>query len=386
MVKRKIHRISEKNRVIENIVKAMTSRHHFLLLGHTSPDDDCIGALISFALLLHMFYKDVVIYLGGQTHERFRYLLEICKYNSIRIIGPGMPAPPKIDTIVLCDTPKPSMIEINPENAHLLRDPDVLKIEIDHHIGADSEYFGDEGVRLVTEASSASELIGHILMKLRLRKDLLESYQITELFPRNMVLAILTGIIGDSNMGQYLKSPREKKYYQIFSSLFNDLLTKRTVKASNFFTMEQVHMELQKLSANEEGCFQYMMDRKRFSPSIGYVSLSESSTSELYANFNEDTIVSTARSVADSLAEESSFLGMVAYYDNPERSDLIQFRIRRSGNYKKFDLRQLLALFSISNGGGHEGAIGFRVPRKDVSDYDAYVEKLVAGIEEALQK
>ena len=168
--------------------------------------------MISFALVLHMFYRDVSLYFGRQVHEHFRYLLEICRYNSIPILARRTSRlPADIDTVVLCDTPKPSMIEASPAVRAVLAKPAVLRIEIDHHLGADSGYFGDEGYRLVTEASSASELIGHILLKLQGRKDLLERHQVTDLFPRNLVLAILTGIIGDSNMGQYLKSHREKQ-------------------------------------------------------------------------------------------------------------------------------------------------------------------------------
>ncbi len=384
MAKEKIRTIGEKNKILANIVEAITKRHHFLLLGHTSPDDDCIASTVSFALILHMFYKSALVYLGTQIHERFRYLLDICKYNSIRVLSPDSPPPERIDTIVLCDTPKPSMMEGRDFISRISPNPNLIRIEIDHHLGADSEYFGDPGYRLVTEASSSSELIGHILLKLKERKDLLESYQISDLFPRNLVLAILTGIIGDSNMGQFLKSPRERRYYQIFSSMFNDMLAQTTVKKSNFFTMSEVYGELQKLSTREEGCFNAMMQRKRFSPSIGYIALSEAESADLSASFDEDTIVSTARVVADRLAEESSKLSLVAFYDSAPGSDLIQFRVRRSSMYKKFDLRAILTLFSIPNGGGHEGAIAFRIPRAKVPDFPRYVEKLVSGIEAAL--
>ena len=43
-----------------------------------------------------------------------------------------------------------------------------------------------------------------------------------------------------------------------------------------------------------------------------------------------------------------------------------------------------MVFFSIANGGGHEGAIGFRVPAAEVADYGAYVKRLVDGIEAAL--
>jgi nanoRNase/pAp phosphatase (c-di-AMP/oligoRNAs hydrolase) len=384
MGKSSIRSVGEKNRIIANIIDAMVTRHHFLLLGHQSPDDDCIAAMISCALLLHMFYKDAVIYFGSEPHEHFRYLLEICRYNSIRVLGPGSALGEDVDTVIACDAPKPSMVDAGPAVEEIIGRPGVLKIEIDHHLGADSGYFGDEGYRLVTEASSASELIGHILLKLAKRKDIIERYVIADLYPRNLVLSILTGIIGDSNMGQFLKSPRERRYYQIFSSMFNDMLAQTTIKKSNFFTMAEVYGELQKLSTREEGCYNAMMAHKRHSPSIGYVALSRTESEELGAAFDEDTIVSTARVIADRLAEESSRLSLVAFYDTKPSSDLIQFRVRRSGAYKKYDLRGILTLFKIQNGGGHEGAIAFRIPRAEVRDFQGFVEALVQGIEAAL--
>jgi diguanylate cyclase (GGDEF)-like protein len=384
--KQPLRSIREKNRIIDRIIEAIVTRRRFLILGHQNADDDCISSMISFGLVLHMFYRDAVIHLATPVHEHFSYLLDICRYNSIPILGMDQAPPADIDTVVLCDTPKPSMMEASPAVRELLKSPQVLRIEIDHHLAADSAYFGDEGYRLVTEASSASELIGHILLKLEGRRELLERHQVIELFPRNLVLAILTGIIGDSNMGQYLKSRREKKYYQIFSGMFNEMLSRRTTKRSNFFTMDEVFGELQKLSSYEQGCYSYMMDRRRHEGSIVMVALSERESGEMYHACDDDTVVSTARVITDRLAEESGKLGLVAYFDNPARSDLVQFRLRRAGSWKKYDLRQLLTRFAISNGGGHEGAIGFRIPRTEIADFSAYVSKLVDGIEKAIRE
>jgi nanoRNase/pAp phosphatase (c-di-AMP/oligoRNAs hydrolase) len=88
--------------------------------------------------------------------------------------------------------------------------------------------------------------------------------------------------------------------------------------------------------------------------------------------------------MADKLAEASGVLGLVAYYDHPGKSDLVQFRLRRSGSWKKYDLRGLLTLLSITNGGGHEGAIGFRVPRSEITDFPAYVDTLLQTVEAAI--
>jgi diguanylate cyclase (GGDEF)-like protein len=378
--------IREKNDAIANVIAAITGRSRFLLLGHQSPDDDCIASMVSFALLLRLFARQAAIYFGAQPHEHFHYLLDICRFNGIRLLLPDTPLPAGIEAVVVCDTPKPAMIEASTAVRELAARPEVLRIEIDHHFGADSGYFGDPGYRLVAEASSSAELVGHLLMKLQHRRDLLERFQVADLFPRNVVLAILTGIIGDSQMGKFLKTSRERRTYEVFSAKFDQMLARSTVKRSNFFTMDEVFSELQKLSAAEEHCYEALYARRRIAGSIGVVALSATEMAPLYGTCDDETVVTTSRSVADQLAEDSGRLGLVAYHDNPARSDLVQFRLRRSGRYKEYDLRGLLRRLGLTNGGGHEGAIGFRVPRGEVGDFDVYLERLLAAIEDALPK
>jgi len=290
-----------------------------------------------------------------------------------------------VDAIVVCDTPKPSMIDLNPGIEKIFRRKDILKIEIDHHLGADSIYIGDEGYRLVTEATSSSELVGFIAMKLAKKADVLKRYNINNPLSRNVILSVLTGIVGDTNMGQYIKSKRQKRYYDIFSNIYNTLLVKETTKETNFMNKDEVFHEIQRLSAVEDRCFRYIYNKKRFSKSIGFVVLNREDMDYLYGGFDSDTIVSVTRSIADHLAEESGHLGFVVY-DDSGVSGLVQFRLRRGQGFKTFDLRKVLKLFSFTNGGGHEGAIGFRVSRNEIGDIDEYVGQLIEGIEKAISK
>jgi len=374
-----------KNRIIDNIIDAIAARQGFLLLGHKTPDEDCIASMVAFALLAAKFSKHICIYLGKQIHEHFQYLLNICTYNSIPILYQDDTLSVPIDTVVLFDTAKPTMIEANAQVKKIIGDEGTLKIEIDHHIGSDSDYFGRDNYCLVTEASSSGELVGQILLRLKENKRLLKRFQINDLASRNIVLAILTGIIGDSKMGLYLKSAREKEYYGVFSAMFNEMLVQKTTRRTNFSDMQQVFREIQRLSRNEEKCFNHFIERKRFSDKIGYVVLGEKDIGNLSGEFDNDTIVSVARGVADILAEESKWLGLVCYSDPPDQSDLIQFRLRRSHLYKAIDLRTVLKTFSISNGGGHEGAIGFRIPKSEVDDLEDYVAALIRGIEDLIE-
>ena len=127
------------------------------------------------------------------------------------------------------------------------------------------------------------------------------------------------------------------------------------------------------------------MARKRSTPSVGYVVLNTDDMALLRKLCDNETMVSVSRAVANALADESEKFSLIAYPDDPGVSDLVQFRMRRSRSYRGFDLRRVLELFSIENGGGHEGAIGFRIPKKDLNDPERFVAELLSGIESAVE-
>jgi nanoRNase/pAp phosphatase (c-di-AMP/oligoRNAs hydrolase) len=166
--------------------------------------------------------------------------------------------------------------------------------------------------------------------------------------------------------------------------MYSRILTNETVKKTNISNMDQIFEEIQKLSSEEEQCSAIMMKKKMFSRFFGYIVMDEGEMNEMYRDFDTDTVVSISRGVVDLLAEESGCFGLFVYYDNPSVSDLIQFRLRRSTGFKKFDLRKILGMFSISNGGGHEGAIGFRFSRKSIDDLNLFVEDFIKKVEETV--
>jgi nanoRNase/pAp phosphatase (c-di-AMP/oligoRNAs hydrolase) len=383
MIKKTIKTIYEKNGIVDNIIGALQAKSHFLFLGHKNPDEDCIGSMVAFALIAGKFSKKADIYISDSVHEHFQYLLDICSHNAISYTGSPDYQNDQVDAIVVCDTPKAAMIDASPRIQAMLKKKKILKIEIDHHLGADSYYIGDRGYRLVTEATSSSELVGFIALKLAKREEILRRYNIQNPLSRNVILSVLTGIVGDTNMGLYLKSKRQKRYYDIFSNLYNSMLVRETTKDTNFMNKDEVFHEIQRLSKGEERCFQYINSKKKFSKFVGYAVLDRADMDYLTGEFDNDTIVSVTRSIADHLAEESGRLGLVAY-DDAKNANLVQFRLRRGQGFKTFDLRKVLGIFSISDGGGHEGAIGFRVDRSSIGDIHVFVAGLLTGIENAI--
>ena len=385
--KTKIATIREKNNIVNNIEEAFDKGINFLIVGHKNPDEDCAASMIAVSLLLVKFNKKATVYVKSGFQKKFSFLYKIGKYNSVNFIEKDSMAEDFYSSVISVDTPKKSMIEMGPRIKSLINNEKIIKIEFDHHLGADSGYIGGKKYSLVDEASSACELIGYFAIKLLERKKLLSKYSITDLFTRNFVLSLITGIISDSKMGKYLKTNRERWFYNYFSSLFNELLYNITESGSgNFSTMEDVFNELEKLSEEEDSCFEYLSGKIKKSSYIHYIILNREDMNYLYSKFPAEVIVTVARYAADILSEKSGYLSLICYYDDPEKSDLIQFRMRRNHDYRLLDLRDIIDKFSIENGGGHPGAVGFRLPSSEIEDLDLYAEELIKGTEQIIKE
>ena len=379
-IKTEIKTIAERNRIVGRITEVVLDRDAFLLLGHRDPDTDCIASLVAFALLLSKFNKEITIYLSGPVMAQFSYLLAICKYNGITIAYGSLPQARTYSAMVILDTPKPDMIGLNDEIAAQMKDDGIIKIEIDHHLKGDASYSGDKDYCLVSEASSTCELIGFLLLKMAKQK---ERFGEIDFFTRNLSLAIITGIVGDSQMGRYLKTRKEKLYYRIFTDVFSTLLEETTNKSSNnLSSMEAVFDVIQNFSVREKRCYDGIMGLKNTKKSIYYVCLDKEKSAEFFNEYGTELIVNVSKAIADNLSEDCNKLGLVVYYDAPSLSDFIQFRLRRSAKYLHVDLRIVLTGLKIEIGGGHPGAIGFRVKKDEVTNIHEYVSEIVDKIEE----
>jgi nanoRNase/pAp phosphatase (c-di-AMP/oligoRNAs hydrolase) len=380
--KYEIKNIAEKNRITLNIIHELLNKKSFLLLGHKNPDEDCIASMVAFALLISKYGKDVTIFLVDPVVEQLDYLLAICKYNDINVVrNPNEELNDDFSALIVLDTPKSSMLMVNDKISALLEDPAVRKIELDHHLGSDSRYIGDEGFCLVSQASSTCELIGYLSMKLARRVEREE--RLPQFFNRNIALAILTGIVGDSQMGKYLKTNKERWYYRIFSAIFESLLKEKTVLGSrNMASMQDIFNVIRSISRKERKCFKEMEKHLRKSPSIYAICIEREPSEALFGCYGGEVVVNAAKAAADKLAEESGKLGLIAYYDDPALSGMVQFRLRRSAWFTALDLRTVLEKLDIANGGGHPGAVGFRVKKDEVPNLYAYMGELMARIEE----
>ncbi|MDR0710201.1 MAG: DHH family phosphoesterase [Spirochaetaceae bacterium] len=384
MKKKEIATIAEKNRIASNIIGEIERLDTFILVGHQDPDVDCIASLAAVGLLLCRAGKDTVIYLPGPVGEHFNYLLAICKYNGIIFLYGGDEIPTFLDKedagakgLFLLDTPKPEMFSWNGPIKKMFKDPAVRKIEIDHHVQTDAVYAGDQGFCLVTEASSTCELVGYLVIKMAKKKNWRKK---DDIFTQNVSLAILTGIVGDSSMGKYLKNKREKRYYDLFSNSFDRYLEERTQKPVKKTSTEAAFDPLQSFSVQDKKCFDRIMGATVEAGALFYVGLDEAESKGLFDSYGNDRMVMVTKIVADILAENSGKLGLVAYYDTSKPDGLVQFRLRRGSKYNTLDLRKVLKKLNLDDGGGHPGAIGFRIPGGKIAGFDKFIAELAEDI------
>ncbi len=374
--------IAESNRIFNRILAVLRERESFLLLGHELPDEDCISSLVAMALLIRKFGKEVTIYIRAQVAEQLSYLMEICLYNKIPVFYGEVYNESKPDIIFILDTPKPDMIATNADINVFLLDPGITKIEFDHHLSADAAYSGTEGYCYVNRASSTCEMIGLFCCKMASRKNQLDDLNIHELFSRNIVLAMLTGMIGDSKFGLTLKTQRDLFFYNLLANKFAEILHLTAHKNStNYASMTQIFKSIQSLSVEEKDLYQILIDRARYTDRTGIVVLDAEESQNCLTHLDYSIFVKVIKSVTDFLSEKSGTFGLTAYYDMPEISDLIQFRIRTSRDITGIDLRTILLDFSITDGGGHPGAIGFRIPKNEVGNLAEYIQTLLDKVE-----
>ncbi len=382
--KHNIASIAERNRTIERILGLIQEKENFLLLGHELPDEDCISSLVSMALLITKFGKTVTIYIRDQIPDQLSYLANICSYNKIPLVQGTAWEGKAPDAIWVLDTPKPEMIALNADIQGFISNTEIPVVEFDHHLSADAAYSGTNGYCLVIRASSTCEIIGFFCSKIAAHADMLAKYGITDLFSRNIVLAMLTGMIGDTKFGLTMKTDRDSFFYKLFSDKFAMILRKAAHRNSgNYSSMNDIFKTMQSLSFEEKDLYQSILENAHYSGRTGYVVLDSEESKNYLGRTDYSLFVKVIKSVTDFLSEKSGTIGLTAYYDMDDVSDLVQFRIRTSREVSGIDLRGILLDFSITDGGGHPGAVGFRIKKSEIGDFAGYIKDLLKALETA---
>lgn len=383
--KRQNMTIGTRNRVIKNIYYLVKAHRSFLILGHENPDEDCYASVVAGALLLRKFNKHVSIFLESLPPENLKFLNSICKYNKINVYYGTMPNIRSVEVVCIFDTPKPAMIAANGCIYNFLHNPAIPKIEIDHHFGSDAAYASNPDYSLVLHASSTCEILCRICYKLANNPELRQRYGIEELYSRNLVLTLLTGMLGDAKMGNYISNPPDKEVFDYFSKHLNLMLrisTHSAGRTKKIESMERLLDVMETTDAETEKVYNTIIGRAVYTGCIGTVILSEDESNTFFDSIEYAQFIGMIKVATNTIAEKAGGIGISAYYDSPGKSNKIQCRIRVSEAMRGVNLHPVLTHFKITDGGGHPGAIAFRLPRESLSS----LQTLFANIESFIKQ
>lgn len=176
--------------------KIIEGNNKFLLIGHESPDGDCLGSLLAFGEFLKSMGKEVRIACRDKVPEVFLFLPEIESVKRDFLMG-------SFEAIFLLDNGDFKRTGFS-DRLRELNKKKVPIVNIDHH--QKNDLWKIVNVNHVnSEASSTSELIYDIIVGMK-----------CEITPK-MATLLLCGIYTDTGGFQHVNT--KERVYEITSSL-----------------------------------------------------------------------------------------------------------------------------------------------------------------------
>ena len=380
--------IRQKNITIRNILALVMHSSSFLVLGHSYTDVDCISSMVAISLLLKKFNKHVSIYLQDRFPSSVKFFKNICEYNEIMLFVGNTEDLKRPDVIIILDTPKPEMIAMDDKILSFFLQKNIPKIEIDHHFSSDARHSGDEPYQLTLRASSSAEIIAIICKKLSSHTQVLEKHGICEIYSRNIVMAMVTGMLGDAKMGEYLASKRDRSFFHYFLNKFDRLLQEYHYKGSkNIKNVDEALLLLEQMTEEESILYDIMEKYVTKMDKLALLLLDEASSLKLQAEAdNFLTFLDVLRTMTGKLSDSPNLASISCFYYPLSISSFVEFRVRASESIRGIDFRSLIEEMEVpeGNGGGHAGAICFKVDRALITDINEYTKKLIAKVEKKI--
>ncbi len=380
-----------------NIIKTSKS---FLFSGDIDPDS--VGSMLSLSLYLNQLDKKVFIILPEYLGENLDFFEKIIEYNSITILRNKeqiLAVKDEVETIIFCDTANTKLVPHYSFIAENILSNKPKVIEIDHHFGADSEELTDYGIKLFRKANANTEIIGSILLTYHGKYP--EGPNPFD--QRNIILGLITGMLGDTVGGKVIPF---KEDYDYWMDLLQERLKNITRwreskderaqdnKGSKFGDSKEILEYLNRLTDEQEACFNLLNDRAVLKGKISFLNLFPSTQKEVMNTckpFDSDWFVDVQNFLMNSVPEKSGCAGIVVFEgQNADGQDCFFIKARRAVNFSGVDLRtgedKIKELFGdlYMGGGGHSGAVSFRVHTMDEKEFLNRLEEVFDFFNESL--
>ena len=376
--------INQRNRTIRNILNLIMHSSKFLLLGHSYSDEDCVSSMLAIAILLRKFGKCVTIYVKDRFPPSLAFFQNICEYNEINLEIKSTDGITKPDAIFILDTPKPDMIALDDKILSFFLQKNIPKVEIDHHFSKDARHTGDAPYRLTLHASSSCEIVALICYKLSKQKIVLEKHGIGELYSRNIVLAILTGMIGDAKLGNYLSTKRDRAFFKYFLNKLGSVLKESYyINSRNISSIDEILHLLEEISEKERLLYNLVSKKITKQETLGLLILNQEDSIQLQKQADDfQDFIAIVRRITGELSDSPNVASISCFYYPASISNFVEFRVRAGEAIKGIDFRQVIEDLKVplGNGGGHPGAICFKVEKKDITNLDEYVSHLLEDV------
>ncbi len=382
--------ISQKNIAMNNVFALIMHSYSFLILGHSYSDIDCISSMLAISLLLKKFGKEVSIYLSEPFPSNVGFFRNICEYNEICLYISSSDELDSPDAIFIMDSPKPEMVAMDDKILQFFVKQHIPKIEIDHHFSNDARYSGDAPYRLTLRASSSAEIVAQLCKKLSSHTRVLEKYGIEEIFSRNIVMVMVAGMIADANKGEYLSKKRDISFFNYFLDKFNHILQTSQYKgSSNLASVEEVFDLLGKMTEKESLFYKMMMEKASVNDGIAFLVLNEKDSMSLQQQIvSFPLFIDILRYTTGKLSDSPNLASISCFYYPEDISSFVECRVRAGESIKGTDFRPIIEDMQVpeGNGGGHAGAICFKVERRLIPNLDEYIDKLSSHVKRIIEE
>lgn len=365
-------------------------------------DPDSVGSMLSLSLYLRLLGKKVHMVLAEGLGDGLDFLEKIIQYNSIKVIPSeeGITAiKDQVDMVVFFDTANTKLVPFYSIICRQILSRDLPVIEIDHHFGADSEEMTDNGIKLFRRANANTEIIAELLTRLR---------KLNPEFPdpfaqRNILLSLLTGILGDTLGGKVVPLEEDFKYWM---KTLGDSLASATQweksrdgrpadsRAEKFSSPDHIFKHMNHLDDEKQLCINTVTETIQVGQGVASLNLLNSTFArfkDVCRPYDSEWFAEVRIFLLNVVPEKSGKVGTVYFQGkNREGEDCIFIKLRRAVDYTGFDLRktegEIKKVFSgdYMGGGGHPGAVSFRVHLMEDDRFLAGLDKVIGFIDNNL--
>jgi len=384
----------------DRALAVLHEKRHFLFSAY--PDADALGTMLALALYLRLLDKKATLFLPSPVKNHLQFMKEIIQYNDIAIIEDeaGLVAiQNEVDAVVFCDTANVRLVASFSIFQQYFLDRKVSTIEIDHHFGNDSAAITEFGIHLFRPANASTEIAAELLQGMhQLNPDLPEPFE-----QRNIVVSLLMGLLTDTFGGRAVPLSEDYDYWnRLLSRKLKEGTPEKAeglAKAGDsllFRSPQEILDHLNQLSAEQELCIEELKTRiVRHEEGIGELNLLDSSLKQLSQGTGKGgngDFFQLWNAMANVVPQAGGQVGLFYFNGkNAEGRDCIVFKIRRAFSFDRYDLRDTEAALQKAfgehylGGGGHAGAVSFRIHPMSDDEFLSRVAGFVANLKTQIQ-